>query len=489
MYESTYGFRAKPFALQPDPDFLYLSANHRTALSFLEYGILNQAGFSVITGEIGAGKTTLLRKILQEADQALTVGFIAAPHQAFGHLMQWVLMGFRLDSTAKDAFGMFQEFTKFLLTESERGRRVILVVDEAQNLDVSMLEQLRLLSNINVGDRQVLQVVLSGQPGLRDLLRREELVQFAQRVLVDHHLGPMDERDTRAYIEHRLRTAGGTSSLFTEQACGLVFRATGGIPRLVNQLCEMALVYGFAERADRITSRIVADACKDKRAGGLVPLLQHEGEVVMLDDQRAEEARSRKSVVPREPTPSPRQSPPQPPDQLPHQSPHQSNDSHDETAQAASRSEAESRELSVTTLQRAQALHAQGRHDDAICLLKQATKDSACWLKTFALIGACHRAAGRPTVAVLALRRALADQSAPVQEIVAVRYELAGLLEMMGKKHEAIECYLRIYQLDPNFQDAARQIERLSTAHRSGKPWFAWARLKRWRSDGYGRAS
>jgi len=471
MYESNYGFRVKPFALQPDPNFLYLSANHRTALSFLEYGILNQAGFSVITGEIGAGKTTLLRKILQEADRALTVGFIAAPHQAFGHLMQWVLMGFRLDSTAKDPFGMFQEFTTFLLTESERGRRVILVVDEAQNLDVSMLEQLRLLSNVNVGDRQVLQVVLSGQPGLRELLRRSELVQFAQRILVDHHLGPMDERDTRAYIEHRLRLAGGAPSLFTDQACGLIYRATGGIPRLVNQLCEMALVYGFAERADRITSRIVADACNDKRAGGLVPLLQPDGADAQVDDEQVEEGRPRMSVVPREPT-----SPP----------PHPVNGQHEsQEAPAMDRGEIDT---STTPLQRAQVLHAQGRHDDAIHLLEQTAGDSTRWLKTFALIGACHGAAGRTAEAVQALRRALADQSAPVQEIVSVRFELAGLLEKLGKKYEAIECYMRIYQLDPNLQDAARQIERLSAARQSRRPWFAWAR-REGREEKFGRSS
>jgi len=472
MYESTYGFRTKPFALQPDPEFLYLSANHRTALSFLEYGILNQAGFSVITGEIGAGKTTLLRKILQEADRALTVGFIAAPHQAFGHLMQWVLLGFRLDSTAKDAFGMFQEFTKFLLLESERGRRVILVVDEAQNLDVSMLEQLRLLSNINVGDRQVLQVVLSGQPGLRDLLRRSELVQFAQRILVDHHLGPMDERDTRAYIEHRLRVAGGSTSLFTDQACGMIYRATGGIPRLVNQLCEMALVYGFAERADRITSRIVVDACKDKRAGGLVPLIQPDSEAAVHDEERDEEARPRMSVIHREPAFAPRQP-----------------DGAHEAAQVAPRLNGEVHELSTTPLQQAQILHAQGRHDDAIQLLEQTAGDSDCWLKSFTLIGACHRAASRPAEAVLALRRALADQSAPVQEIVAVRIELAGLLEQLGKKYEAIECYMRIYQLDPNFQDAAKQIERLSAARQSRRPWFAWARRRASGAGKPGRAS
>lgn len=471
MYESTYGLREKPFALQPDPDFLYLSGNHRTALNFLEYGILNQAGFSVITGEVGAGKTTLLRKILQDADQSLTVGFIAAPHAAFGLLMQWVLLAFRLNSTAKDAFGMVQRFTKFLLMEGKRGRRVILVVDEAQNLDIPMLEQLRLLSNVNVGKRQVLQVVLSGQPGLRDLLRRPELVQFAQRVLVDHHLGPMDERDTKAYIEHRLQVAGGAPSLFTDQACALVYRASGGIPRLVNQLCEMALVYGFAERSDRITFRIVADACHDKRAGGLVPLLQHAGGAATINDEQAEGAKPRMTVVPRQPSPT-------------------SLHPVDGHTEAAPRMEAVAHEPPTTPLQRGQALHAQGRHDHAIHLLEQTAEHSSCWLKTFALIGACHRAAGRPAEAVLALRRALADQSAPVQEIVAVRYELAGLLEMMGNKHEAIECYLRVCQLDPNRQDAARHIERLSATSPSGAPtWISRAR-RRWRAwAGPGRAS
>lgn len=458
MYESAYGFREKPFALQPDPDFLYLSANHRTALSFLEYGILNHAGFSVITGEVGAGKTTLLRKILQETDRALTVGFIAAPHQAFGHLMQWVLMGFRLDSTGKDTFGMFQEFTKFLLTESERNRRVILVVDEAQNLDVPMLEQLRLLSNVNVGRQQVLQVVLSGQPGLRELLRREELVQFAQRILVDHHLGPMDERDTKAYIEHRLRVAGGAPSLFTDQACALVYRASGGIPRLVNQICEMALVYGFAERSDRITSRIVTEAYHDKRQGGVVPLRAGIAMPVPAGDHQAAEAGPKTGVF--NPAGGAK-----------------------ETAQAGPGRLAVPQVPGESPLQQGEALQAQGRYDEAIRLLEQAATDSSCWLKTFALIAACHQAAGRPTLAVLALRKALADQSAPVQEIIAVRYELARLLELMGKRDEAVECYLKVCQIDSNARDAIRQIERLSAARRSPGPvWMTWAqrRLRRW---------
>jgi len=450
MYESTYGFREKPFALQPDPDFLYLSANHRTALSFLEYGILNQAGFSVITGEVGAGKTTLLRKILQETDQAVTVGFIAAPHMAFGHLLQWVLMSFRLDAAGKDTFGMFQEFTKFLLAEGERNRRVILVVDEAQNLDVPMLEQLRLLSNINVGKKQILQVVLSGQPGLRDLLHREELVQFAQRVLVDHHLGPMNEHDTRAYIEHRLRVAGGSPSLFTDEACGLVYRATGGIPRLVNQICEMALVYGFAERANRITLDIVAEACKDKRQGGVVPLRPNgAGTVAMGAAGDAEQA----TALPR-------------------------------------RVNTTAHESAATLLQRGQSLQAQGRYDEAIVLLERASQDSSHWVKAFGSIGACHRAAGRTMMAILSLRKALADQSAPLHEIIPVRYELAVLLEAAGKKEDALDCYRRVCQVDPDFRDSAERIGRLSGARRSGRPtWIMRARRRFQQWAGSGNAS
>jgi type II secretory pathway predicted ATPase ExeA len=449
LYESFYGFREKPFALQPDPEFLYLSANHRMALTLLEYGILNQTGFTVITGDVGAGKTTLLRRILQEISQELTVGFISNTHKSLGHLMQWVLMAFNLDSAREDTLGMFKTFSRFLTEQDTQNRRVILVVDEAQNLDSNLMEELRLLSNIHTGKTQILQVILSGQPGLRDLLRRPELVQFAQRVGVDYHLGPMNDGDTKGYIEHRLRVVGGSPSLFTVEACHLVHRVTGGVPRLINQVCDTALVYGFADRTDHITARIVSDAARDKKQGGIVPLIQEGATVFPLTGYGKKQTALKFINGASKPQDKPIGPTPEPPDVL---------------------------------YQRAERLQAEDRYDEAIRLLERAAVDPAYWLKVFFKIGLCHRDAGRPTEAVKSFRKALTDQSASFHEIIAVRYELGYLLEALGRKAEAMDCYQRVYLTDPYFRDVAGRIQKLSGVPGPQNYRFGWIRqrLKQW---------
>jgi type II secretory pathway predicted ATPase ExeA len=271
MYESFYGFREKPFSLLPDAGFLYFSNKHRMALTLLEYGIMNQAGFTVISGDIGTGKTTLIRQLLNNIDPLVTVGLISNTHQTFGDLMQWIALAFNLPHQGKDKVQLYHEFMDFVIGEYSQGRRTVLIVDESQNMSAETLEELRMLSNVNADKDQVLQVVLVGQRELRDTLRRPDLVQFAQRIAVDYHLEPLTAEETRDYIRHRCKVAGGSPDLFSDQACQAVFERSGGVPRLINLLCDTALVYGYAEQRDRIDAKLIHDVAADKQQGGLFP--------------------------------------------------------------------------------------------------------------------------------------------------------------------------------------------------------------------------
>jgi len=269
MYEKFYGLREKPFSLLPDPSFLYPSPKHRMALVLLEYSLMNQSGFSVITGEIGTGKTTLIRQLLNQMDRDVTVGLISNTHRSFGELLQWVLMAFNLEYSGKDKVGLYQTFVDFLIKEYARNRRTVLIIDEAQNMAPETLEELRMLSNVNADKDQVLQVFLVGQAGLRNLLRRPDLEQFAQRISVDYHLEPLNAQETHDYIRHRLTVAGGDPELFDEGATDAVFHNSGGVPRIINLLCDTTLVFGYAEQAKRITAELVEEVAREKRKGGL----------------------------------------------------------------------------------------------------------------------------------------------------------------------------------------------------------------------------
>jgi len=272
VYETFYGLREKPFSIIPDPSFLYFSSKHSTALALLEYGLMNQAGFNVITGEIGTGKTTLIRYLLSQIDRDVTVGLISNTHRSFGELLQWILFAFKLEHRGKDKVEMFQDFLEFLLQEYSHNRRTVLIVDEAQNMTPDTLEELRMLSNVNTDKDQVLQLILVGQAGLRETLRRPEMEQFAQRIAVDYHLASLEGEETRAYIRHRIKVAGGSDPLlFDDAACDVVFQYSHGVPRLINLLCDAALVYGFAEQRPRIEARIIEEVAQDKQKGGIFP--------------------------------------------------------------------------------------------------------------------------------------------------------------------------------------------------------------------------
>lgn len=275
MYEAFYGFREKPFSIIPDPSFLYFSPKHRMAFDLLEYGLMNQAGFNVITGEIGTGKTTLIRHLLSQMGPDVTVGLISNTHQSFGELLQWILFAFNLEYRGKEKVEMFHTFLDFLVQQYGQGKRAVLIVDEAQNMSAETLEELRMLSNVNADKDQVLQVILVGQAGLRDTLRRPDLEQFAQRIAVDYHLEALNQDETRTYIRHRIKFAGvDTPDLFDDAACDAVYEHSQGVPRLINLLCDTVLVYGFAEQKMVIDALLVHDAAADKKKGGIFPTME-----------------------------------------------------------------------------------------------------------------------------------------------------------------------------------------------------------------------
>jgi len=272
MYENFYGFKEKPFSLLPDPGFLFLSEKHAAALTMLQYGLMNQAGFTVITGEIGSGKTTLIRHLLDEVDHDITVGLVSNTHRTFGELLQWVLLAFGLEYRDKKKVELYQTLADFIVKEYSQNRRTVLIIDEAQNLDAEALEELRMLSNINADKNQILQLILVGQPGLRETLKKPELHQFAQRIAVDYNLQPLNLEETWRYIRHRLQMAGGDPNLFDTKACAAVYYYASGTPRLINVLCDTALVFGYGEQKRKIDVDVIVQVAHEKQKGGIFPV-------------------------------------------------------------------------------------------------------------------------------------------------------------------------------------------------------------------------
>ncbi len=269
MYEAFYGLRTRPFSLLPDPDFLYLSRRHRAAVNLLDYGMMSQAGFIVISGEVGAGKTTIIRRYLKTAGDDVTIGVITNANKGFGKLLSWVAMAFELDHRGRDYVKLYNRFVEFLLAQYAAGRRSVLIIDEAQNFKADTLEELRMLSNVNNEKDQLLQIVLVGQPELQETLKRPELRQFVQRIAVHCHLGSLEPAETAGFIRHRLAVAGGSPSLFDDLACAAVHYFTGGVPRLINLLCDLALVYGYSEDLPRIGAACVVEVVRDRNQSGL----------------------------------------------------------------------------------------------------------------------------------------------------------------------------------------------------------------------------
>jgi general secretion pathway protein A len=265
MYLDFYGFREKPFNLTPDPRFVFLSKNHREAFAHLLYGINNRAGFIALTGEVGSGKTTLLRALLGQLDaDHHRTALIFNPSPSPRRLLWHINREFGVSTSTVAGSGPLDALNQFLLRESEGGRTVVLVIDEAQNLKIPALEQVRLISNLETDREKLVQIVLAGQPEFGQLLEKKELRQLSQRITVRNHLQPMDFQDTVEYINHRLEVAGGKGKVhFTPWAVKKIFRYSRGLPRLINAACDRVLLAGYTKDTTRITYRIAAAGIRD----------------------------------------------------------------------------------------------------------------------------------------------------------------------------------------------------------------------------------
>jgi type II secretory pathway predicted ATPase ExeA len=265
VYEKFYKLQCKPFALTPDPRFIYLSDQHAQGLATLEYAILNDAGITLLTGEVGAGKTMLTRRLLEGLDDSCEIGVLTNTQREFRDILPWVLRAFHQPvNPGEDSVGTYERLIAFLEKTFEQGRRVLLMIDEGQNLDEQALEELRLLSNLNVGSNMQLQLILVGQPELLKMLKQPRLRSLAQRIAVEHQIAPLSFDETREYISHRLKVAGCPFPIFDSLAFAAIFYHSRGIPRLINTICDLALAFGYGQGRRVIGPGIIGDVVHSK---------------------------------------------------------------------------------------------------------------------------------------------------------------------------------------------------------------------------------
>ncbi len=264
MYNEFYHFKEKPFSLTPDPDFLYRSRAHKRALAYLEYGIQDPSGFTCITGEIGAGKTTLLRVFLNQLDGQVRVARVFNTKVTSRQLLEMILQDLGVTCRGMSKTEMIDALNRHLIETFAEGNRVVLLIDEAQNLSVDLLEEIRLLSNLETEKAKLLQIVLVGQSELRELLQLPKLEQFRQRITVNYHIQPLDLGEMTAYIHHRLRVAGrGTPLVFPEEVLKVIHHYSRGVPRLINVICDALLLYGFVEEKPKPDGGMIREVVND----------------------------------------------------------------------------------------------------------------------------------------------------------------------------------------------------------------------------------
>ncbi len=274
MYLAFFGIAEKPFAITPDPRYLYLGRHHADALAHLVYGINDAGGFIQLTGEVGTGKTTTIRSLLARAPKNAEIALVINPRLSPMDFLQTICeeLGVGVsDKAVESAKELIDQLNHYLLRAHAAGRRVVLIVDEAQNLSVEVLEQVRLLTNLETDSQKLLQIILIGQPELRELLARNDLRQLAQRVTARFHLQPLGREETVAYVRHRLRIAGATSEIFSRAALREVHRLSGGVPRVINIICDRALLGAYTEDHHHVSSALVRRAASEIFGERLAP--------------------------------------------------------------------------------------------------------------------------------------------------------------------------------------------------------------------------
>lgn len=268
MYCDFFGFTEKPFTITPNPHFIYLSGNHREAFAHLLYGIDSHAGFIAMTGEVGTGKTTVLRTLLSQLDpEKYKSALIFNPYLSGEQLLASVCRDFGIETAEKNSFAYLEALNRYLLEQNAAGRTLVLVIDEAQNLAPEVLEQVRLISNLETERDKLIQIILAGQPELDDVFNRHDLRQLNQRITVRCRLSPMGLDDTKEYISHRVKISGSRiPGLFSRGAVKQIYRFSGGIPRLINVACEQALLLAWTRESLTVTPDIAAQVIAESGA-------------------------------------------------------------------------------------------------------------------------------------------------------------------------------------------------------------------------------
>jgi general secretion pathway protein A len=286
MYESFFGLTSKPFQLNPDPNFFFGSKQHRRAKAYLEYGVSRNEGFIVITGEIGAGKTTVLRSLIDGLHGSNVIaGHLVTTQLGAEDTLRMVgaAFGFRVKDVPKSELLITLE--AFLISQTSKGKRCLLIVDEAQNLSPRAVEELRMLSNFQFGNQALLQSFLIGQPEFREILQRPEMEQFRQRVAATCHIGPLDQDETKSYVEHRLKCAGATDKpTFDPAAFEGIYKASSGIPRRINSVCDRLLLLGYLSNRTHLTTDDVSEVAKEFAAESQVPVRPSAAAAASADD-------------------------------------------------------------------------------------------------------------------------------------------------------------------------------------------------------------
>ncbi|MGH9349448.1 MAG: XrtA/PEP-CTERM system-associated ATPase, partial [Vicinamibacterales bacterium] len=278
MYERYFQLRERPFALSPDPDYLYPSKVHQEALSYLRYGIEGHAGFVVITGEIGSGKTTMLQSLLGRLDRNTTVARLVNTMLDARELLEAILLDFGMDPTGLGKPVLLHRLGQFLVQQRQAGRLTLLVIDEAQNLSLPALEEIRMLSNFETEKSKLIQIILIGQPDLREKLSRPELEQLRQRITVSYHLQPLDAGDTHNYVNHRLRRAAiGPPVELPHDVTAVVHARSRGVPRIINVIADATLLFAYGVDRRDIEVGIVRDALEELDATGVIASYDAEG--------------------------------------------------------------------------------------------------------------------------------------------------------------------------------------------------------------------